>query len=212
MTDELRDRLREQIAGVISDNIPGEWMSTAHVGRAADAVLGVLSPTDGWEQDEGEVIPTANDVVRCLNDVRRGSYEDQEAFSVAQRILRSHEELRRRVDGAAPQPEPAYNPEPVVCPRCLSAKCETRLMTRFDSVNGWTDPCSHGWHDECGPPAVPPDGEVERLRSALEGVRTLLRTGSVALANAVIDAALSGSTTRREAEGGGGSDTRKDET
>jgi hypothetical protein len=100
MTDELRDRiaraLRDEWAGfpVVELPIEAGWLAKA------DAVLGVLSPTDGWEQ--------VGTFYRRLYEQGPGQWlfavwpdeiPTEDAFPI------ESTPAFRRVDGAAPQPD-----------------------------------------------------------------------------------------------------------
>jgi hypothetical protein len=180
MTDELRDRIARALYEREHDEMyPWERVVQYGIGKRyfdqADAVLGVLSPTDGWEQvgwrsESG-----------LLWAMTQGSAE------------RGDEPLFRRVDGAAPQPDEldksdAARAETQVfikddrpdLPRSMLVERIDELW-RFLSAHGFSQDDIDAW--ECGDAdgdhgtaarfnvgcrcslclvAAPPDGEVER--------------------------------------------------
>jgi hypothetical protein len=110
MTDELRDRIARALHrfDTDTDEALANW---PWYQRKADAVLGVLSPTDGWE---------ATTAWWCEQKER--PVFAHHSCSTPEK----HQRLYRRVDGAAPQPEP----DALSCPRCegsgsVPSRCPT---------------------------------------------------------------------------------------
>jgi hypothetical protein len=199
MTDELRNRIAQALQDAWG---PGSFHAKYEM---ADAVLGVLSPTDGWEQ-----VGWLTRHGRTYESRHRVPDEDARQFG--------WEPLFRRVDGAAPQPEWASMADAAawahsVLDRPAAPQPERCPHPEPGSI-GALSHCIH-WHNAednmvpccwCGSteddsgscPLAPPDGEVERLRAALREANEALDAFFYPKARRILRDALSGSTTRRE--------------